>query len=250
MLDSKQKLIDDCFGLFKLDNRASQRELELAYDVLTKDKDIPNCTYQEYRFAFEFLMTEFFNATDDTHFNEDYHKEDYYTDEEHISNIVSMLPNSVKDGLNSIEKKTGSTLSEKARAILATQNVNLPMLFDCITKNCSKFLGFKFWLPKNIKQIIIDSCLNPLEYTTVYYEISYQYYASSDSIKDLQDFVISLEKYFNTNEDLCKRYVFHKSGFGVTGSAILESQQAEAFIDMITAKANQTGCFLNINTTE
>lgn len=250
MLNSKQKLIDDCFDLFKLDNRASQKELELAYDVLTKDKDIPNYTYQGYRFAFEFLMTEFFNVTDDTHFNEDYHKEDYYTDEEHISNIASMLPNSVKDGLNSIEKETGSTLSEKARVILATQNVNLPMFFDCIKKNCTKFLGFKFWSPKNIKQIILDSCLNPLEYTTVYYEISYQYYTSSDLIKDLQDFVVSLEKYFNTNEDLCKRYIFRKSEFGVTGSAILESQQAEAFIDMMTAKANQTGCFLNINTME
>ena len=34
------KLIDECFGLLKLDNRASKQEVELAYNVLSSNKNI------------------------------------------------------------------------------------------------------------------------------------------------------------------------------------------------------------------
>ena len=60
-MDKKTK-IDECFKLFKLDSRASQKELELAYEVLTKGKN--DVQLRAYRLAFEFLMTDFYKVVD------------------------------------------------------------------------------------------------------------------------------------------------------------------------------------------
>ena len=50
--------LDTFFELFKLDKRASKKELELAYEVPTKNKNnLSNEKHKAYRKAFEFLMT-------------------------------------------------------------------------------------------------------------------------------------------------------------------------------------------------
>ena len=130
--DSKEYILERCFRVLNLDSRASKKEVELAYDVLTKDKSSKNML-EDYRVAFEWLMLNVFNTQDDTGFN-DIDKEKYYTEDEQYSNVLEELPESVKESIGFVEESLGS-ISDKAKAIFCTQTVNLPMFFDSIFKN-------------------------------------------------------------------------------------------------------------------
>ena len=55
-------LTDACFEILHLDKRATQKEVEIAYEVLSQDKKSTDEQIRDYRTAFEYLMVNFFNT--------------------------------------------------------------------------------------------------------------------------------------------------------------------------------------------
>lgn len=242
--DSKEYILERCFSVLNLDSRASKKEVELAYDVLTKDKSSKNML-EDYRVAFEWLMLNVFNTQDDTGFN-DIDKEKYYTEDEQYSNILEELPEPVKESIGFVEESLGS-ISDKAKAIFCTQTVNLPMFFDSIFKNKSKFLWFDFWTEKDITNVIAEACLNPIEYIDVTFELTYNRPISKDKHQDLIDFVENLRSFSIPNKKICKKFEIRQTKYGVTGFFIVEEIYAKKLKNMLVVKANQCDCFLNLN---
>lgn len=242
--DSDEYILERCFKVLNLDRRASKKEVELAYDVLTKDKSSKNML-EDYRVAFEWLMLNVFNTQDDTGFN-DINKEKYYTEDEQYANVLEGLPEPVKEGVDFVEESLGS-ISDKAKAIFCTQTVNLPMFFDSIFKNKSKFLWFNFWTEKDITNVIAEACLNPIEYTDTTFELTYNRTISSNKHQDLLDFVENLCSFSIPNKKLCKKFEIKKTQYGVTGFFIAEEMWAKKLKNMLIVKANQCGCYLNLD---
>ena len=122
----KQTKIDEYFKLFKLDSRASQKELELAYEVLTKNKN--DVQLREYRLAFEFLMAEFYKAIDVKTDSETPQVEDIKDFDKEAKICINTAPKPVRDAIE-WANKDGITLSDATTLACATQHINLPILY-------------------------------------------------------------------------------------------------------------------------
>lgn len=240
---TKKELSDFYFKILKLDSRASIKEVELAYNVLTQNETC-NDKLQDYRLAFEWLMVNVFNFKDDTKFCE-IKEEDYYTEEEHYANIIASLPKPVKDSVKNVEKIIGN-LSDKAKAIFCTQTVNLPMFFDSIWNHKKRFLWFSFWTTKDIQEIITEACLNPLQYESVTFEMSFSEFVSNNKLQDLRSFIEGLSIFSNLNKKICKKFVTHNTKYGISGFYIAEEKWSEKLKNMMIIKADHCDCYLNL----
>ena len=238
-----EELKDFYFKVLKLDKRSSIKEVELAYNVLTKEEK-SNKKLKKYRIAFEWLMMNVFNCQDDTKFCQ-INKEDYYTEEQHYSNIVASLPKPVKNSVKQVEKIIGN-LSDKAKAIFCTQTVNLPMFFDSIWKNKKRFLCFDFWTAKDMQKIISETCLNPIQYESVTFEMSFSEFVSNTKLEDLRSFVQGLSIFSKLHKDVCKKFITHNTKCGISGFYIAEEGWSDKIKNMMIIKADHCDCYLSL----
>lgn len=243
-MEDKQKKLDACFDLFNLDERASQRELEIAYEVLTKDKK--DTQLRVYRLAFEFLMTNFYKAVDvktETDTPEASTKEDINAESKIC---IQSAPTPVRDAIV-FANKEGITLNDACTLSWATQNINLPMFFQNICTNCHEFFGIKWWTKNDISQIFKNCVMNPLEYRTCTFELSA---TSLLSIEDARVFVSSLQDLYKEDDYLCPRFDVKKTATGAMGFVIIEKDLREHLVSMLHTKALQSFLTLNLVTPE
>lgn len=90
MLENEK--IKECFEKLCLDERASQKEVELAYNALTRNR---YGDFKGYRLAFEYLMQNVFNAVQTT-------KEENNSE---VEDIIENSPSTVLSSISSLEKK-------------------------------------------------------------------------------------------------------------------------------------------------
>lgn len=237
------KLIDECFGLLKLDNRASKQEVELAYNVLSSNKNITKEILTLYRRAFEYLMLYVFGMENED-ITKNLHDEGHFTEEEQINEAVACFPEEVQESVEFVENKFGK-LSEKAKLIFATQKVNLPMFFKSVKKHSINFLGFQFWTNRGMSKLIEETCLNPLQYVDVYFELT-ENLSEIPMQEELYSFITALKKFFDCDKKLCKKFEYTKTVYGVMGHSILEENLASSLCKMVSTKADHINCYLNI----
>lgn len=240
----KQTKIDECFKLFKLDSRASQKELELAYEVLTKGKN--DVQLRAYRLAFEFLMADFYKVVDvktEADTPEVQAKEDINTESKIC---IQSAPTPVRDAIV-FANKEGIDLNDACTLSWATQNINLPMLFQNICTNCHEFFGIKWWTKNDILQIFKNCVINPLEYRTCTFELSA---TSLLSIEDARVFVSSLQELYKEDDYLCPRFDVKKTAMGSMGFVVVEKDLREHLVSMLHTKALQSFLTLNLVTPE
>lgn len=242
-----KKIIDKYFEIFHIDSRSSQRELELAYEVLTKNRDLSDEKLREYRLAFEYLMLNHFSIKDDLNFDKEINKDDYLTEEEQYQSVLGVIPEKVEKSLNYCETVLGS-LKDKAKVIFATQKVNLPLFFKNITTNCHNFLGFHFWTEKDITKIINESCLNPLQYQTILFEMTNNEAIFESRSSEYNKFFSNIKRYFCYDKKTCPVFKYDLTEYGVTGMVTLEESLTEQFINLLTTKSKQMNVYLNLTT--
>ena len=243
-MGNKQKTIDACYKMLKLDNRASKKEVELAFEVLTNSKNLASQDYKRYRYAFEFLMYEVYGANNACEPVE----EDVTSCNENVwNNTITYLPQNVLNSIESWEKFNDTELDNKTKAVFATQIVNLPMFFNAIIKNTSRnFFGKFFWSDKNMNDIINETCVNPMIYNDMTFELTYNGYKPYEKIYDLRDFVNNLKKIHLKDKYLCKRFETHNTQYGIMAHCIIEHSLAGSIMNMLKVKANQVECSLNL----
>lgn len=230
-------LIEEYFKLFNLDSRASKNELDIAYEVLTKDlKDFEKI--KKYRNAYEYLMCEHFCVVEK--------KEKTEEVEETWEDIEKIIPNKVKEGIEYLEMLEDNKLSSKVKVLMATQTVNLPMFFRALCKNNSKFLNKTYWSDKDMLKIIQECCINPLDFRTITFELCTNDFDSFLLTKELQSYVKSLKKLFEQNEKLIKVFDIETTETGITGYIVAEKGQALFLESMLKTKALHAEAFLNL----
>lgn len=234
-------IISEYFELFHLDERASQKELEIAYDVITKDKLLSELGM--YRNAFEYLMCNYYHCVDTKDKITEENAKEILDNE--IKQAIKSTPNTVKNALQ-FATKMGLSIDESAKLIWSTQIINLPMFFKSISKRIRNFLWFKYITGEDIKQIIIESVLNPIHYTTT----TFEFYNLESSVfsEDIKDFIYNIRYFYSKENNLCKTFDIKETSLGVNGFVILEEGLSNQFIDLIRNKAIQTNSILNLVT--
>ena len=243
-MEDKQKKLDACFDLFNLDERASQRELEIAYEVITKDKK--DTQLRVYRLAFEFLMTNFYKAVDVKPDSDVLQEEDIEDFDKEAKICINTAPKPVRDAIE-FANKDGITLSDATTLAWATQNINLPILYHKICTTCHKFFGLRWWTKNDIIEIIKTCVLNPLEYRTCTFELSA---TSSFQTEEIQQFVKSLQDLYAEDTFLCTRFDIRNTKNGTMGFVVVERGLREHLVNMLHTKALQSYLTLNLVTPE
>ena len=145
----KDKIINACYSLLHLDSRASKKEVEIAYDVLIARKDSTQEQTQNYRFAFEYLMSNVY-----CDFTPQNNKED---NETFFYDVLSTMPDKVEECIEELEEEDtldDEPLTDKLKAMWASMHINMPLLFREINKNCIHIFGHQFWTEKHMKKIM------------------------------------------------------------------------------------------------
>lgn len=236
---NRQDLIKQAFNDFYLDERASQRELEIAYETLTKG-DKSNIELQGYRKAFELLMTDFYQAVDIKEDEQPCDVDNGDIDEE-CSVAMSSMPKAIRDAIDYANKE-GANLSEACALTWATQNVNLPLFYHNVSEICHKFLWFKWWTFDDMRKIMFNSVMNPLEYITCTFELSSLY---TYKTKDIQTFAKGVQQLYLEDKYLCQRFDIKNTGSGVVGFVVVEKDLGSHLARMLENKARQ--CNLNLS---
>lgn len=232
---------DNCFKLFNLNSKASQQELEIAYDVLTKTA-IDNEQMKEYRFAFEYLMTNFYNVVsseDDDLTTEEQKSEAYQT-------IIETAPIPVQNSLEEICSLLGEELQERVKALFAIQQVNLSMFITNLVKLKRKFLWFSFWLKSDMTKIFRDCCLNELQYATATFDMDYPDILMDSKIISLQQSLGGLAESYTKEPLICPKFEVKNSKLGVSCYVTLEVNHMVMLEDYLQNKANLWKCNLNM----
>lgn len=241
------ELIDECFSLLRLDRRSSQSEVEIAYDVLSKSE--PNL-YKEYRFAFEYLMHNHYHVTyeteepsEDSSFLED--------DEDTAGIIINNAPALVKNALDFFKisgEKIYGDMNSISKAIFAIQKVNLPMFFQAIYKH-TKFniFGKPYWDVSAMNKIIHDTCLNPILYYDMTFELSDRF-ASIKEVVKINDFCKTIKKIFIKYDKLCTKFDCHTTEEGCICHVIADSETINKIENLVVSKAKQYDYTLNLTT--
>lgn len=234
---NRQDLIKQAFNVFHLDERASQREVEIAYETLTKGSK-SNIELQGYRNAFELLMTDFYQAVDI--------KTDEQLDEDNINEesslAMSIAPQPIRDAIDYANKE-GANLSDACALSWATQNINLPLFYYNISKICHKFLWFRWWTNKDVNKILLNSAMNPLEYITCTFELSSVY---TYETKDIQAFAKSVRQLYLEDKYLCQRFDIKNTEMGVVGFVVVEKDLGGHLSRMLENKARQHNLNLSL----
>ena len=245
-MDNQQAIIDAYFKIFKLDSRASQTELELAYDTLTKGANIPNSEIQAYRIAFEYLMCNFYKAVDIQDECENYeNREGMFFD-----SVVEYIPESISSALDTFEELSDIDLTNKMKTIFATQTVCLPVFFNSIMTNCTKILGFKMWTKQNMCKVFNETVFNTLKYSLICIELSCdvgELYKKDEIIS----FMTALKNNFGQEQSgrsLCPKFTLEKTNFGCMSMILIENSFSEHLKNLVYNKSKILNCNCNMTT--
>lgn len=238
-----KNIIDEYFTLFHLDNRASKEELEIAYDVITKDKNIHSDELGMYRNAFEYLMCNHYCCVNIKNEEEIQNTKEAFDND--IIQTIKRAPSNIKNALQ-FANKAGISIGSSAKLIWSTQIINLPMFFKSMSKRVKKFLWFKYITGKDINEILKESVLNPINYTTTTFEL---YNVDSTVLStDIKDFISNIKNFYTKEQNLCKIFDTKETLMGVTGFLVLEEDLSNQFIELVHNKAIQTNSVLNLVT--
>lgn len=241
-MEENREEIDLCFKALNLDSRASQKEVELAYNVLTGDKNTPVNYIKSYRYAYEYLMSNVFND-----FTEDNNEDDECLSEEEIySSTVSVIPERVQNAFIAMEKITEEELTDKVKSLFATQIINLPLLTQAVEENCHKIFGIPFWTLSDMKKILDECCFNPIVFRNFTFNISFASIQLSNYTDELYEFVKSLKETTCNDKRLTKKFKIKRTKFGVVASVITEESLAFQIRNLLDAKARHIGCNLSL----
>lgn len=232
---------DNCFKLFNLNSKASQQELEIAYDVLTKTA-IDNEQMKEYRFAFEYLMTNFYNVVsldNDNLTTEEQKSEAYQT-------IIESAPIPVQNSIEEISSLLGEELQERVKALFAIQQVNLSMFITNLVKRKRKFLWFSFWLKSDMTKIFRDCCLNELQYVTATFDMDDPETLRESKITSIQKSLKGIAESYTKEPLICPKFEVKNSKIGVSCYVTLEINHMVMLEDYLQNKANLWKCNLNM----
>ena len=143
--------IEDLLKKFHLDNRASKRELDIAYETLTKN--ISGKEFEEYRQAYEFLVFNFYGLEEtvltNTILDDNNTKED--------KNLLNELPPEIQSGLEYIDSQVDGGLTDDLKYTLSTQQVNVALLFKSLAENKRKFFNMSYWTKQDINNVLQES---------------------------------------------------------------------------------------------
>ena len=235
-------LTDACFEILHLDKRATQKEVEIAYEVLSQDKKSTDEQIRDYRTAFEYLMVNFFNTVklkDDS--DEEYKEQS--TSEIAYSQIIEQVPYEIKDSIDELSTLLGEELNNRVKALLAVQNINLSMFITNISKLKKKIFSFIFWTKKDMLKIFQNCCFNPLLYSTATFEVNYP--VKDDRVKDLQKSIINISKTYKKESYLCPVFDVKKTKLGVDAYVTLETNHMNMLKVYLKNKSVQWDCNLN-----
>lgn len=236
-------LIQQFLSCFKLNEKASKRELQIAYNVLTK-----NATPEQYnnlRRAFEYLMFNFYGIDEETTVSNIMVESDKNQPQNKPTEkeVVDSLPEHIQEGIGELEKDT-MPLDEKVKLSLATQKVNTPLLYLNIKRYCKNFLGFKFLTKKDLDKVVSKSCLTPLVYCYFTFVIDGDL---SFSVKNIQNFTHNLKKIIYKDKPMCKSFIYSNTNTGVLGRAIIEENLLSNILDLINFKCNSEEWVFNFS---
>ena len=235
-------LAEACFEILHLDKRASQREVEIAYEVLSQDKKSTDKQIRDYRTAFEYLMTNYFNIVETK--NEKEQEEEVETiSESSYSQIIEQVPYEIKNSIDELATLVGDELNERVKALLSVQNINLSMFITNIYKLKRKFLNISFWTKSDMLKILQNCCLNPLLYSTATFEMNYPF--KDDRTSDLQKSIINISKAYKKESFLCPVFDVKKTKSGIDAYVTLESNQMNMLKVYLKNKSAQWDCNLN-----
>lgn len=236
----KDKIINACYSLLHLDSRASKKEVEIAYDVLIARKDSTQEQTQNYRFAFEYLMSNVY--CDFTPQDSKTHSTSIeIPSDEIINDVLAMMPQEVEDAIDEMDEESQSlglgSLTDKMKAIWSTMKVNMPLLYKNIKDNSYNIFGFKFWTEKRMCEIIKKSCLNPLEYENISFviELSGETYFPQEKIISMYSYIKSIKKLYK-HSSLCPEFKIGKNKHCIYGKVIAEKNEMEQIQEYIKAK--------------
>lgn len=228
------KIINACYSILNLDNRASKKEVEIAYDVLMTRKNSTQEQTQNYRFAFEYLMQHVYcNFTPQTN-----KEETFFYD------VLSTMPEKVEECMEELENEDvldGEPLTDKLKAMWASMHINMPLLFREINKNCLNIFGHQFWTEKHMKKIIEKSCLNPFQYECLIFTIQIDDTFTSFPIehtKSIYSYVKAL-KALHKDNDLCSMFKVGKKRYCIYGKIIAEIEIIKQISDALSDKIPQ-----------
>lgn len=245
-MDNQQAIIDAYFKIFKLDSRASQTELELAYDTLTKGANIPNSEIQAYRIAFEYLMCNFYKAVDIQEECEDTECGEYMF----FDNVVEYIPENIKSALETFEELSDIELTNKMKAIFATQTVCLPVFFNSIMTNCTKLFGFKWWTKHNMCKVLNETVFNNLKYSLICVELSCSV-GELFKKEEIVSFMTALKNNFGqecSGKTLCPKFTLEKTAYGCVSMILIETSFSEHLKNLVYTKSKILGCNCNMTT--
>ena len=231
-----------CFEILHLDKRASQREVEIAYEVLSQDKKSTNKQIRDYRTAFEYLMTNYFNIVE-TKNEKEQEEEVEAISESSYSQIIEQVPYEIKNSIDELATLTGDELNERVKALLSVQNINLSMFITNIFKLKRKIFNFTFWTKKDMLKIFQNCCFNPLLYSTATFEVNYP--VKDNRVKDLQKSIINISKTYKKESYLCPVFDVKKTKYGVDAYVTLEANQMNMLKIYLKNKSVQWDCNLN-----
>lgn len=209
--------IEDLLKKFHLDNRASKRELDIAYETLTKN--ISGKEFEEYRQAYEFLVFNFYGLEEtvltNTILNDNNIKED--------KNLLNELPPEIQSGLEYIDSQVDGGLTDDLKYTLSTQQVNVALLFKSLAENKRKFFNMSYWTKQDINNVLQESCLNPINYMTIMFEISPNKYCTNPHIEKAKifNFLQNIKKIHEEN-GTCKFFQIYTTLTGVLCSSFVE----------------------------
>ena len=237
-MENREDTIKECYNILKLDERASKIEVEIAFEVLTSSKNLPEEDYKHYRLAFEYLMHEVYSETEDV--------DDEIIEEQKFDTAIKYIPETVTTSIDAWEKFNEEELSSKVKTLFATQTVNLPMFFNSIISNSKRIFGNFFWTSDAMYKIIQETCLNPIIYNDITFELTYNYRVFNERLWDIRDFVNNLKKIHCKDKNLCKKFITYNTQYGIMAHCIIEHSLAGSIMNMLKVKANQVECSLNL----
>lgn len=234
-------LADACFELLHLDKRATQKEVELAYEVLTKDEGVTEAQIRDYRTAFEYLMINFFHAVDT---QEEPSEEETPSQEMAYSQIIENAPLDIRNSIDELSTLVGEELNNRTKALFAIQNVNLSMFITNIYKSKRKLFGFSFWTKSDMLKVFQNCCVNPLLYSTATFEMNYPIYNKKE-IKQLQKSIKNLSNIYKKEATICPVFEVEKTELGVDAYVTMETNQMNMLKMFLKNKSEQWDCNLN-----
>lgn len=241
------KIIKACYSILKLDNRASKKEVEIAYDVLMNKIESTAEQTQNYRFAFEYLMQHvYYNFTP---------QDNKENNETFFYDVLSTMPDKVEECMEELEEEgvlDNEPLTDKLKAMWASMHINLPLLFREINKNCIRIFGHQFWTEKHMKKIIEKSCLNPFQYECLIFTIQVDDTFTGIPIehtKSVYSFIKSL-KLLYSDDKLCSLFKVGKKRYCIYGKVIAEANIVKQITETLNDKFPQNGNVISLYMTK